>query len=286
MGTVSYDFTGEVVVVTGAGRGLGRATALTFGTAGAAVAVLDRDEPAAAEVARELRDKGGAALAVGCDVSDPDSVTSAARLVSAELGDPHVLVNNAGVVSFAPLEDVDVAEWDRLIGINLRGQFLCMQAFGRPMLARGSGAIVNVSSISAAAPSLLSGAYSPSKAGVTMLARLAAGEWGARGVRVNAVQPGMMSSSMSAVFDEAAMRGREQAARTAVPLGRVGDVAEVAAVIAFLASDAAAYVSGESIEVDGGLLQSFFRSVPRPGVGGRNGADMSGHGSVVSLDSA
>ena len=269
MGTVSYDFTGEVVVVTGAGRGLPPpATALTFGTAGAAVAVLDRDEPAAAEVARELRDKGGAALAVGCDVSDPDSVTSAARLVSAELGDPHVLVNNAGVVSFAPLEDVDVAEWDRLVGINLRGQFLCMQAFGRPMLARGSGAIVNVSSISAAAPSLLSGAYSPSKAGVTMLARLAAGEWGARGVRVNAVQPGMMSSSMSAVFDEAAMRGREQAAQAAVPLGRVGDVAEVAAVIAFLASDAAAYVSGESIEVDGGLLQSFFVPSPAPASAG------------------
>jgi NAD(P)-dependent dehydrogenase (short-subunit alcohol dehydrogenase family) len=265
MGSTAFDFRGDVVAVTGAARGLGLATAELFARSGSTVVILDVDGDAAGDAAERLRDQGLDASSLLCDVTQDDSVSGCAAEIGARHGRCDVLVNNAGVIVRGALEAVSTRDWQRVLDINLSGQFRCLREFGRLMLERGSGVIINISSISAHAPSAFSGAYSATKAGVTMLTRQAAVEWGHRGVRVNAVQPGMMTSNLAGIFTADQMRQRAEAAKQAVPLGRLGDVGEVAQVIAFLASSASSYISGESIEVDGGLLQGLSNNVPRPG---------------------
>lgn len=261
---------GKVAVVTGGATGLGWATCLTLGDLGAAVAVLDVDADAAATAATELGERGVRALAVVADVADEAQVRDAAERVEAELGPCTALVNNAGVISWAPLEDLAVDEWDRVMAVNLRGAFLCTKLFGRQMLGVGSGSIVNVASVAATAPEPSAGAYSPSKAGMMMLARQTGVEWGQRGIRANTVSPGIMRTPMAERFNadpEAYARRLEMVAS-----GRIADPAEVAAVIAFLCSDASSYVNAQNLEVDGGLMQMMIKVLPRPGTPGQPSA--------------
>lgn len=254
---------GKVVVVTGAGQGLGETTARFASEQGASVVLFDVDLDAAQGVVDELVAEDGSAVAIRCDVADEGSVSGAVGEAIEAFGRIDGLVNNAGVIGFERLEDLEVVEWDRLVAVNLRGTFLCTKHVGRAMLDQGSGSIVNIGSVAAGAPQPNSGAYSPTKAAVVMLARQAAVEWGPAGLRANAVSPGIMETPMAQGFladpDTRARRLSMVASR------RFADPREVASVIAWLLSDGSSYVNGQNLEVDGGMMQVLLGLLPRPG---------------------
>jgi NAD(P)-dependent dehydrogenase (short-subunit alcohol dehydrogenase family) len=253
----------RVCVVTGAGGGIGRETAIAFAAVGAKVVVMDRNEESCAGTARDVAGQGHEALSLVCDVSDSESVVAAARETLAKFGRCDVLVNNAGMLRPGNMEALAVADWNAMLQVNLTGCFLCSQAFGRDMLERGSGAIVHVSSIAASQPQPFSGAYSPTKAAVTMLSRQIAFEWGPKGVRSNVVSPGLVRTPMSEGFYAAP--GVLERRQAVVPLRRIAAPVDMANVVLFLASDRAGYITGQEIVVDGGFSQSLMSHVPRPG---------------------
>ncbi|WP_107312959.1 SDR family NAD(P)-dependent oxidoreductase [Burkholderia metallica] len=254
---------GKICVVTGAGSGIGAGIARAFAGAGAQVALVDRNLAGAETLAAELRQAGEVAQAFGCDVSDEASVHAAADAVRAALGPVNVLVNNAGLLRAGSLETVSIADWNQAIAVNLTGYLLCARAFGRDMLAAGNGSLVHVASIAAANPQTNSGSYSPSKAGVLLLSRQLAAEWGPRGVRSNCVLPGMIRTALSAKFYEEPGFEARRAAATASR--RIGEPEDLAGPAMFLASDLAAYVNGAELLVDGGLDCMLMDMVPRPG---------------------
>jgi NAD(P)-dependent dehydrogenase (short-subunit alcohol dehydrogenase family) len=253
----------SVCVVTGGGHGIGAAVAREFSKAGAWVAILDRDGDAAARLADELAAAGGRALPVQVDVSDEAAVAEAAEKVRLELGRCAALVNNAGLLRPGSVEDVSLADWNNVLAVNLTGYLLCARAFGRDMLAAGKGSIVNVASIAALHPQTRSGAYSASKAGVLLLSKQIAAEWGPRGVRSNCVCPGMIRTSLSKKFYEEP--GLEEARAAVTANRRIGEPGDIAEPVLFLASDRAAYVNGAELVVDGGLDCMLMDMVPRPG---------------------
>lgn len=233
----------STAVVTGAARGIGAAIADRLRADGFSVVGLDREH--------------GPGV-TPCDVTDRDSLSA----IADQLGPIDVLVNNAGTWSFGPLEDVEPADFDRVLAVNLGGTFNCTQMFGRAMLTAGRGCIVNIVSIAAEAANPQVGAYSASKAGVLALTRQTALEWGPRGVRANAVGPGLVPTpGTGAVYDDPGIRSIRAGA---VPLRRLGEPHDVAAAVAFLASPDAAYVNGQVLYVDGGLGQSLMAQLPRP----------------------
>nr|WP_321787882.1 SDR family oxidoreductase [Paraburkholderia sp. J94] len=257
----------QVCVITGAAGGIGAAIAQTFAASGARVVLLDRDFDKAQILAAQLQEQTQKqAIAIGCDIGDAASVADAAARVAREFGAAHVLVNNAGLLRPGGIESLSLEDWNAMLRVNLTGYLLCSQAFGKPMLARGSGALVHVASIAARYPQTHSGAYSASKAAVAMLARQLAAEWGPRGVRSNTVCPGMIRTPLSASFytqsDIEARRSAMIASR------RIGEPQDIADVVAFLASARAAYVNGAELVVDGGLDAMLMDLVPRPGYEG------------------
>lgn len=236
-------------VVTGAARGLGATIADRLTNDGFDVVRLDRQQ---SEGVRS------------CDVTDAASVDA----MAAETGDVDVLVNNAGVWPFGALEDVSPAQFRAAIDVNLMGTFHCTQAFGRRMLDRdprpsgGTPAIVNIVSIAAHAANPAVGGYSSSKSAVLALTRQTALEWGPRGVRCNAVGPGLVPTpGTGSVYDDERVRA---ARANAVPLGRLGEPEDVSGVVSFLVSPDAAYVTGQVLYVDGGLSQGLMTLLPRP----------------------
>ncbi|WP_407122197.1 SDR family NAD(P)-dependent oxidoreductase [Bradyrhizobium sp. STM 3561] len=259
---VWIDLSTKVAVVTGGGAGIGRGIALGLAAVDATVVVLDRDEAGAA-VAAEIRSTGGRAEFLACDVTSDDSVARAARDAAAKVGEAAILVNNAGTVLPGGLETTSMADWDRILSLNLTGYLRCARAFGQPMLARGAGAIVHVASISASLPQSYSGAYSVSKAGVVMLSRQLAVEWGPRGVRSNVVNPGMIRTTMTEAIYRT--QGVHEARRALVPAQRIGRPEDIADAVVFLASERASYITGEEIVVDGGFTRTLMGTIPRPG---------------------
>lgn len=253
---------GAACVVTGAGGGIGRATCLELARAGARVAALDVDEANAAATAKLAGEVGAESIGVRCDVTDRDSVAAAAADVARAFDDPcDVLVNNAGIVVPEALEDITADAWERALAVNLNGSLICTQAFGRPMLARGTGAVVHTGSITGSQPLAFNGAYSTSKSALIMFSRQLAAEWGPRGVRSNVVSPGLVRTPMTEQNYRDAETG---AAREAlVPIGRIADGHDMADVIVFLASGRARYITGQEIVVDGGLSQTLMSHVPQ-----------------------
>lgn len=246
------DLTGRVALVTGASRSIGRATALALAQAGADVTLSSRDGAALDSVAMEVEALGRRALPVVCDVTDPKAVERMVDACCAELGSPDLLIANAGIFqTWQPSERLSLEEWDRVIAVDLRGIWLCCLSAGRLMLEHGHGSIVTVSSIAGLVALRGTVSYSAAKAGVTALTRTLAAEWADRNVRVNCVAPGFIERDVEPLKDDAAAQARIFA-RT--PLGRFGTPREVALTVLFLASDAAAYITGATVPVDGGWL--------------------------------
>jgi NAD(P)-dependent dehydrogenase (short-subunit alcohol dehydrogenase family) len=253
---------GIVAVVTGAAGGLGTAVAERLAAEGASLALLDISLNALEPLASRLEARTGIRpLTVACDVSSIEDVEAAATLVERNAGACGVLVNNAAIYQRAPLEDHSLDLWNLTLGINLRGYFLCTRAFGRAMLERRGGSIVNVSSIAERGPTIGAVSYCVSKAAVGALTKQIALEWGPRGIRANAISPGFMSTPMSSSFGaDDIIREREQR----VPVRRIATTDEVANVVAFLAGPDASYVSGAILTVDGGVTLTLSQTFPRP----------------------
>ena len=259
----ALELDGKSVVVTGTGSGIGRAIALAMAREGARVAMLERDADGLAETAHIIRDAGGEALPLACDVSDPAAVREAARKAEDWFGVADVLVNNAGMILPGPLADLSFDDWNKLLSVNLTGYFLCAQTFGAGMLARGRGRLVHVASIAAHHATPNAGAYSVAKAGVKMLSEQLAIEWGPSGVRSNAVSPGLIYTALSA--DMYSRPGVREAREKTIPDRRIGEPEDVADAVLYLASDRAQYVNGAEIMVDGGFTRNILSMIPRAG---------------------
>ena len=261
--TDAFGLAGRVCVVTGAGSGIGRGIALTLAGAGALVAVLDVNQQGTAETVAAIVAAGGSAQGFRCDTSDAVSVAAAAAACAAALGPCDVLVNNAGVLRPGPLATLGLDEWNKVLAVNLTGYFLCAQAFGAQMRARKRGAIVHIASIAAEHPTGQAGAYSVAKAGVAMLSQQLAVEWGADGIRSNAVHPGLIETPMTETIY--AQPGARERRSKAVPVGRIGRPEDVAQAVLFLASERSAYISGQDITIDGGFTRMLLALIPRAG---------------------
>ena len=244
-------FTDHVAVVTGAGSGLGRATAHRLGDEGAAVAAVDLDVDAAEKTAAEIGERGGNARAYRVDITDPAAVKTTMDGVAADLGRPRVLVNSAGIGGFAHTVDETYERWSAIVAVNLTGTFLMCQA-ALPHMLEGGGAIVNVASNAGLMGQPYSAAYCASKGGVVNLTRALSVEYVKRGVRVNAVAPGGMNTPMIAGFTMPEGVNLKEFARVTSPLG-YAEPEEVAGVIAYIASNDARYMTGSIVSFDGGI---------------------------------
>lgn len=241
---------GRAALVTGAARGIGRAIAARLASAGASVVLADIEPgDAGHRLAQEIEAAGGAAIVVQADVADVAGHAALVERARAAFGGLHILVNNAGLQRREPFLETPVESWDAVLDTNLRGAYFLSQAAARAMGDRG-GAILNVGSIHHALPLPLHSTYAISKAGLEMLTRALAVELAPHGIRVNAVAPGAIRTDRNPHFDDAAVRAR---AGAKIPLGRVGEPADIAGASLFLVSDDAAYVTGATLHIDGGL---------------------------------
>ena len=259
----SSGLAGRVCVVTGGGSGMGRAISLALSKEGAKVAVLDLSTVGADVTAALIAASGGQAAAFTCDTADETSVSRAAEQSAAKFGACDVLVNNAGILRPGALDALTLDQWNQVLAVNLTGYFICAQAFGKQMRSQGKGALVHTASVAANYATANAGAYSVAKAGIQMLSRQLAVEWGVYGIRSNVVNPGLIVTPMSqAFYDQPGVTERRS---QAVPAGRVGAPEDIAQAVVFLASDRAAYISGQEIAVDGGFTQMLMSLIPRAG---------------------
>lgn len=251
----------RVCVVTGAGSGIGRGIAIMFARHGAHVAILDRDEAAAEETGRLVAEAGPDGLVVACDVSSDTSVEAACDKVRKRLGEAQVLVNNAAVLRPGPLASLSLADWNTQLAVNLTGYFLCAQVFGRAMRARRDGSLIHISSVMSGFARSDGGAYSVTKAGVSMLSRQLAVEWGPDGIRSNAIMPGLVITPLSqANYDRPEFLQRRS---ETVPMRRIALPEDIARAALYLASPLSDYVSGTEIAPDGGFAVNLVNLVPR-----------------------
>jgi NAD(P)-dependent dehydrogenase (short-subunit alcohol dehydrogenase family) len=253
---MKISFENKVALVTGAASGLGLATARAFAEAGASVVLADWNEKQAQAAAEDLARKGHKTLAVGCDVSDDTEVEAMVKQTVATFGRLDAAYNNAGIQNFlAETADSPRDDYDRVMSINLRGVWSCMKFELRQMRQQGSGAIVNCSSLGGLIGGNQRGTYHAAKHGVIGLTKSAALEYATRGIRVNDVCPGMIRTAM---FDKMIAEGQgeelDKMLNSLVPMKRMGRPEEIADAVLWLCSDAASYVTGQSISVDGGYV--------------------------------
>jgi NAD(P)-dependent dehydrogenase (short-subunit alcohol dehydrogenase family) len=247
-------YTGKVAFVTGAGSGIGRAAVLAFAREGASVVVADVSEQSNQETARMIDELGGRALAVTCDVARVEDVRSALDKTIEAFGRLDIAFNNAGVEeNIGTTADLKEEEWDRIININLRGIFLCLKYEIPLMLKQGAGAIVNTSSGAGIVGFKGIPAYTASKHGVIGLTKTAALDYAQLNIRVNAVCPGFIDTEMMRRFTGGTSEGRGKVIAME-PMGRMGKPEEIAAAVVWLCSDAASFVTGHALAVDGGFV--------------------------------
>ncbi|MDB5978473.1 MAG: family oxidoreductase [Nevskia sp.] len=244
---------GKVAIITGGARGMGGATSRLFAAEGAKVVIADVLDKEGAELAQELK---GSAIFQHHDVTDEASWANVVAKAIATFGKVDILVNNAGILLFKTLLDTSKADYERVLGVNLMGAFLGIKAVAPHMIERGNGSIVNVSSVDGMKGANSLGAYSSSKWGLRGLTRVAAMEFGHKGVRVNSIHPGGIDTAMGNPYSE--NRTEVNKRYTMVPLQRVGDPIEAARTSLFLASDDSSYLCGAEIAVDGGMLTGQY----------------------------
>jgi 3-oxoacyl-[acyl-carrier protein] reductase len=240
----------QIAVVTGAGRGIGRAIALKFASEGADVVVVSRTQENSEKVAAEIRALGRQAWAHAVDVADAAAVGAAAEKILAEAGKVDILVNNAGVTRDGLLLRMSDADWDTVLNTNLKGAFLVTKAFSRAMIKARSGRIINVSSIIGLIGNAGQCNYAASKAGLIGFTQSAAKELASRGITVNAIAPGFIQTDMTAELKE----DMKAALLKQIPLGCLGEADDIAGAALYLASPAARYVTGQVLTVDGGMV--------------------------------
>jgi 3-oxoacyl-[acyl-carrier protein] reductase len=246
---ISTDLNGRVALVTGAARGLGRCIAQTLAAAGAKVACIDMNVESLADTVSGIRAAGGAAEPIACDVTDSKRVGETVDEVIKLWGALHLLVNNAGITRDNVIIRMKDEQWDAVININLRGTFLFTRAAARPMMKNRQGRIINIASVSGLMGNPGQVNYSASKAGVIGLTRTVARELASRNITVNAVAPGFIATDMTAALGDDIL----EQVRKEIPLGRMGAPQDVADAVLFLASDAASFITGHILTVDGGL---------------------------------
>ena len=243
------EFADKVVVVTGGGQGIGRAICLNFARAGASVVVLDISESLAATVKDELGKQGFNAAADTADVSDAAQINGVFEKIIQNYGRIDVLVNNAGITRDGLVVRMKEKDWDDVIDINLKGAFNCTKVAAKAMLKQRSGRIVNIASVVGAMGNPGQANYSASKAGIIGFTKAVAKELAPRGITVNAVAPGFIGTEMTAALSDKV----KEAMIAQIPLGRMGTPEDVATIVTFLASEPAAYVTGQTIHVSGGM---------------------------------
>ena len=248
---MKIDLSGKIALVTGGGRGIGRACCVALAEAGASVAInYSRSAEAAEEVRAEIEAAGGRAIVYQADVSSFEAAAAMFEKVKADFGTLDVLVNNAGVIHDTLLLTMKPEGWRKVLGVSLDGAYHCTKAAGEIMLRKRSGKVISISSVAGVAGGGGQTNYASAKAGVIAFMRACAAEMGKRGIQFNAVLPGMIVTDMSA-------RARERAGEAIlerIPAGRFGEPEDVAGLVVFLASPQADYINGEAIAVDGGLL--------------------------------
>jgi 3-oxoacyl-[acyl-carrier protein] reductase len=242
-------FEGKVVLVTGGARGIGRAVTEKFHAAGASIAIVGRNEEAAKALAAELSERGAKCNGYACDVSNGAQIDAMVDNVVKDFGKLDVLVNNAGVTQDGLVVRMTDEAWNNVIQINLTGAFQLLRAAARIMLRARSGCIVNVSSVVGLIGNAGQANYCAAKAGLIGLTKSAAREFAPRGVRVNAIAPGLIETDMTSKLNDE----QKKALLTGVPLARAGSINDIASAVCFLASDDASYITGQVLSVDGGM---------------------------------
>ena len=246
---ISTDLTDQVAIVTGAARGLGREIAESLAAAGAKVACVDVNAEALADTVAAIKSAGGEAEAVACDVTDSSAVGEAVKGVVGKWGKLDILVNNAGITRDTMVMRMKDDQWDSVININLRGTFLFTRAAAKPMMKGRRGRIINIASVSGLMGNAGQANYSASKAGVIGLTRTVSKELAGRNITVNAVAPGFIATDMTAKLGDEIL----EQVRAQIPLGRLGNPQDVADAVLYLASEAAGFITGHVLTVDGGL---------------------------------
>lgn len=247
-----FSLEGKVALITGASRGIGKATALGFAHAGADVAIASRKLPELEKVAEGIRILGRKSMAISAHIGKMDEIKNLVSQVKTEFGRIDILVNNAGTnPTLDAAIDIEERAWDSVMNLNLKGLFFLSQAVARIMRDQGSGKIINVASIEGISPGILP-AYSISKAGVIMATKVMAHEWAKYNIRVNAVAPGLTKTK----FSEALYTNPHilQKVQSKTPMGRMGEPEEIVGAIIYLASDASSFVTGQVIAIDGGFI--------------------------------
>lgn len=254
MTTGFFSLEGKVAVVTGGTSGIGRALSLGLADAGADVVATARRQQQVDETAAEIEARGRRSLRVASDVGERESLENLHVAVMERFGKVDILVNCAGIIKRTPTLDLSETDWTNILNINLTGTLRACQVFGRKMLERGYGRIVNIASLNSFVALSEVAAYAASKAGVASLTRSLAVEWSKKGVTVNAVAPGVFRTDLNAQLLDSTGRGQELLMRT--PMGRFGKTEELIGAVIYLASDSASFVTGQILAVDGGFLAS------------------------------